>query len=923
MFYLSVRKFHIHMEKYLSAIVMMALILVSSAVADMVLLDEYWTQEIVNNEVKVTEIDTLETGDPMQAKSGEYSALLENDRGWPSVRFRGGSRVVLSEIPPGDSEIRVWYRTDGWDGKWRLEIWLHNYHPSTPIPLKVLEGMLDGGGENGKIIADDKWHQARAVLQKGDGYDEMPQDKPLGSYIWLAPQEYGYDTPHRTYVDRVEVAVVSGPLKGKPAPAPLRRVRPNPGAQMNGNGWIWWEAENAVKHTFPPGGAYRPDNAVEQKKLSNGSWLQYHGGEHSAAWEVNVPEAGEYALWARGFWHEEPIKWRWDEGEWHTSEMDTKQDVRDAFWGMITVSWLNLGDVKLAAGRHRLEAEASMAEQTAFDCWLLTKGDFAPNGVNMPDQKDEGGSLVEEKEVNMYEMRIVEFPETMRVAYYQYIGKNPEDKAMGNIVDWARKNNLTKGDKLPQFFGFNNPNPEKGNPVYGFEGWVTIGDRAVESDGLVGIKTVPGGKYAVMRTKGVEWKKHDPDGKWMKENGYEYDKNRQWLEGHIPNPEDMGEGSSGEPGWIAFDLSVPIKPAEERGEVSDKSDSLILEGVPPVGFNTYQWCPFSGCLRSCMEFLGEGYSYEYILGTAGSAYRLQWNSTKWDGGNVGIMHMAENPIEPFIRAFKAVGYDHEILIRKDFARGNDSVPVSDDESVYRQRIISSIKKGHPVIAIGVVGPPEPCIITGYDEGGDILIGWSYFQETPFDAPKEYFRKSNWFLETYGIIVIGEKQEEPSLSEIYRSSLEWALVVARTRKIRQFHSGPAAYDAWAEAMTQDEDFPADNLNVLRNRLMVHYDAMCMANQRGRAAKFLRQVAEHEPVMAEELTEAARLYDAEDKALGKMHEATGGYIPRHSDEKVQNLANTEARKKIAAAILQARDIDLEAANHIEQALAKGEN
>ena len=53
---------------------------------------------------------------------------------------------------------------------------------------------------------------------------------------------------------------------------------------------------------------------------------------------------------------------------------------------------------------------------------------------------------------------------------------------------------------------------------------------------------------------------------------------------------------------------------------------------------------------------------------------------------------------------------------------------------------------------------------------------------------------------------------------------------------------------------------------------------------------------------------------------MHDATGGYIPRHEDEKVQDLAETEARRKIAEAILQVRDKDFEAANHIERALAK---
>ena len=129
MAYPAATHFYIYIGR-LFVVITMAIAFISSAAADMVLLDEYWTQEIVNNGVEVTEIDTLETGDPTQAKSGECSALLGNEWGWPGVRFRGAARVVLSEIPPGDSEARVWYRTNGWDGKWRLEIW--TYHRTVP-----------------------------------------------------------------------------------------------------------------------------------------------------------------------------------------------------------------------------------------------------------------------------------------------------------------------------------------------------------------------------------------------------------------------------------------------------------------------------------------------------------------------------------------------------------------------------------------------------------------------------------------------------------------------------------------------------------------------------------------------------------------------------------------------------------------------
>ena len=46
--------------------------------------------------------------------------------------------------------------------------------------------------------------------------------------------------------------------------------------------------------------------------------------------------------------------------------------------------------------------------------------------------------------------------------------------------------------------------------------------------------------------------------------------------------------------------------------------------------------------------------------------------------------------------------------------------------VARGHIIESIRdRGRPVIAHGVIGPPEECIIAGYDEGGDVSVGWNF------------------------------------------------------------------------------------------------------------------------------------------------------------------------------------------------------
>lgn len=42
-------------------------------------------------------------------------------------------------------------------------------------------------------------------------------------------------------------------------------------------------------------------------------------------------------------------------------------------------------------------------------------------------------------------------------------------------------------------------------------------------------------------------------------------------------------------------------------------------------------------------------------------------------------------------------------------------------------IKSNIAKGYPIIALGIIGSPEPCIIAGYEANGDIVVGWNFFQ----------------------------------------------------------------------------------------------------------------------------------------------------------------------------------------------------
>jgi hypothetical protein len=117
------------------------------------------------------------------------------------------------------------------------------------------------------------------------------------------------------------------------------------------------------------------------------------------------------------------------------------------------------------------------------------------------------------------------------------------------------------------------------------------------------------------------------------------------------------------------------------------------------------------------------------------------------------------------------------------------------------------------------------------------------------------------------------------------------------------------------MRREEDIQ-DDREMLELRKMCLYDAMCMVAEPEKADAFLQEVAAHEPAMAGDLESAVGCYEREMACLGRMHDATGGYI--QSDAQLRKLGDPEAREWIAKRVLEAPDLDAEAVDHIECAL-----
>jgi hypothetical protein len=407
-------------------------------------------------------------------------------------------------------------------------------------------------------------------------------------------------------------------------------------------------------------------------------------------------------------------------------------------------------------------------------------------------------------------------------------------------------------------------------------------------------------------------------------------------------------------------------------------DRVVLEGVPYVGPDLHtvetdgarrclEGATCLSCIRSCLEYAGHclgstvipvcgaawrlDHLYVYLMGVTGCTFRLNWGPG-WGLDNSALFNMADDAGAPHRRAGEALGIRQSRSVWKG----------EHDETAFRRLIIEAIHEaGVPLQAHGVIGPPEGSLITGYDEGGDVLLGWSYYQGRPgqpvgwwgdlnrdgvveWNAQPDvefelsgYYRKPNWYPGTWDVSYGVSKAQMPPLEDVYRDALAWAVQVVRTPVTHgKMANGIAAYEAWAEALERHDDFPKHDIDVLRDRYMVHTGTTrVVAEGRWYAARFLEQVVEHEPDLAEPLLAAVACYETEHELMWEAWRLVGYEADNpllwHNwifswadmdqlDARAHTLADQAIRGRIVPLVLQARAKDTEAIGHIERALTQ---
>lgn len=357
-------------------------------------------------------------------------------------------------------------------------------------------------------------------------------------------------------------------------------------------------------------------------------------------------------------------------------------------------------------------------------------------------------------------------------------------------------------------------------------------------------------------------------------------------------------------------------------QIERTEQSCILHGVPKVAYTFEECTPFCAALKACLNYMGQQVDYAYIMAATGAAFRLRWNTGAWDGGNVDIMNIYEDRFEAFRRGTRAAGRSCRILTRE-----------GSNKEEFIKFIKAEIDEGRPVIALGIIGPPEACLITGYQENGRKLLGWNCFQDNQEFArnvtihPSGYFITDGWWEneETRAVMSVGEYQKGPlDQVEVLKNGIDILtkdkVSFCENGRTTEYAGGQRAYEAWAKAVGDDKEFPNGAiLPILYERMMCQGDAQVMVGEgRSYAACFLEWIGRTNPSVEESCNQAAGYFRKAAECIFQMNEPKGGFM--QDEVTTRKFAEPGVRKQIVPLIYKAKEYEAKACELCTEILSK---
>lgn len=215
-------------------------------------------------------------------------------------------------------------------------------------------------------------------------------------------------------------------------------------------------------------------------------------------------------------------------------------------------------------------------------------------------------------------------------------------------------------------------------------------------------------------------------------------------------------------------------------KVIETSEKVFLDNIPPMKYGEHMDNTFVRSAQLSLNALGENYTYSFLMGISGAAFRLHfhpdWCPSSADA-TVGFDVSRE--------IFKTLGYDYE------FVKINDN-NFKDIRSLYR-KIQAQIDLGRPIIAINLKVCPDWGIITGYLRTKPGILCRTYFDDLRDYSLAEHAPWLNFF--------IGEKGKTMDIDGLFINSLKMAVQLAITEKFEAYINGFSAYEIWIDELVK--------------------------------------------------------------------------------------------------------------------------
>ncbi|MDF2801004.1 MAG: hypothetical protein K0S61_907 [Anaerocolumna sp.] len=320
--------------------------------------------------------------------------------------------------------------------------------------------------------------------------------------------------------------------------------------------------------------------------------------------------------------------------------------------------------------------------------------------------------------------------------------------------------------------------------------------------------------------------------------------------------------------------SLTLNTSKNRFVVNQNNkDRLILENIPKLSWDKGMDCTWAGALTVCMNYLGETYSYEYIMGVSGAGYRLAFTPV-WDYSSVDALVAFDYAKS----AFRALGYEHWWADRIDKSK----------RTIERNNIMKDLQAGKPVIAINLRIAPEWGLITGYTDKGKKFLCRTYFDQDIFDKYEDqvdYFKDTKGYLEVdcwpFALEHIGNKIDKPDDKENLYNSLRILVESHEAKVSRNYYQGAEAYEKWIEALKNEVWFEKAKSDDLIRVLSVNdYQLKNLLDARKCAANYIK-----DSIMLLEGEEQELLIELSEKYMDIYIELNTFY------EKLKNGEDTE--------------------------------